>query len=235
MTIVVTRSGKGSALSAGENDGNLDSVCGINEAQPNTTYTVVAADQNRTIECSNASAIAVALDAIATIAAAIDTSDFKVIIKNVGAGATTITPNVADAIDNGASAIVLTQYEYVTLQTDSTLSTWNIIGASGSVHSKSILIGDWNMDSTPTVTVAHGIADITKISSMSALIVSDAGTDITNINYDTGSGAAAGSISIAAADTTSVTLNRFASGLFDSTNYDATSYNRGRITIQYVD
>ena len=54
MTIVITRSGKGSAIDAGENDGNLSSLSGINEAQTGTTYTVVAADQNRTIEISNA-------------------------------------------------------------------------------------------------------------------------------------------------------------------------------------
>lgn len=126
MSIVITSTGKGAAISESENDANLSSMCGINEAQVGD-YTVVAADQNRTIEVSKGTAVAITLDEIATIIAAIDTDDFKVTILNIGVGAATITPDAADTINNGDATIVLATDEFVTLQTDSTKLIWNII------------------------------------------------------------------------------------------------------------
>lgn len=126
MSIVITRSGKGSNISAGENDTNLDSLCGINESQTDN-YTVVAADQNRTIEVNKATAVTITLDDISTIIAAIDTSDFTVTIKNIGAGLVTINADGSDSFDNGASSYVLSRYESVTIQSDSTQAKWNAI------------------------------------------------------------------------------------------------------------
>ena len=137
MTIVITRGGKGAAINSTENDGNLSSLCGINEPQSGTTYTIVAADQNRTIEVSNFAADITLAD-ISTIITDIDTDDFKVTILYVGAGAATITPNVADSLNNGASTIVLDTDDYVTLQTDSTQSVWNIIN----LNQKTVMVSN---------------------------------------------------------------------------------------------
>jgi len=129
MAAVITRTGKGAAITQAENDANLDSLCGVNESQIGTTYTVDAADQNGTIEFSNASPVAVTLTLISTIIAANDTSDFEVTLKNIGAGAATITPT-SDTFDDGSATKVLAQYEWMTIQSDSTQSLWNIVSSS---------------------------------------------------------------------------------------------------------
>jgi len=129
MAAIITRTGKGAAITQAENDANLDSLCGVNESQTGTTYTVDAADQNGTIEFSNASPVAVTLTLIATIIAANDTSDFQVTLKNIGAGTVTITPTT-DTFDDGSLTKVLSQYEWITIQSDSTQTLWNIVVSS---------------------------------------------------------------------------------------------------------
>lgn len=129
MAAIITRTGKGAAITQSENDSNLDSLCGINEPQTGTTYTVNAADQNSTIEFSNAAPVTATLTLISTIIAANDTSDFQVSLKNIGAGDVTVTPT-ADTFDDGSATKVLAQFEWITIQTDSTQSLWNIIASS---------------------------------------------------------------------------------------------------------
>lgn len=129
MASVITRTGKGAAITQAENDANLDSLCGVNESQTSTTYTVDSADQNGTIEFSNASPVSVTLTLIATIIAANDTSDFQVTLKNIGAGDVTIAPTT-DTFDDSSPTKVLAQYEWIILQTDSTQTVWNIVGSS---------------------------------------------------------------------------------------------------------
>lgn len=125
MSKILDRTGTGAALTAAQNDSNLSSLSGINEAQTGTTYTVTIDDQNRTIEFSNAGAVTVTMTAIATIAAALHTDDFKVTLLNIGAG--TVTVNTADTFLGGGTSIVISKGESVTLQTDSTLTIWNIL------------------------------------------------------------------------------------------------------------
>lgn len=129
MAAIITRTGKGAAITQSENDSNLDSLCGINEPQTGTAYTVSAADQNSTIEFSNAAPVTATLTLISTIIAANDTSDFQVSLKNIGVGVVTVTPTT-DTFDDGAATKVLAQYEWITIQTDSTQSLWNIIASS---------------------------------------------------------------------------------------------------------
>lgn len=129
MAAIITRTGKGAAITQSENDSNLDSLCGINEPQTGTAYTVNAADQNSTIEFSNAAPVMATLTLISTIIAANDTSDFQVSLKNIGVGVVTITPTT-DTFDDGSAIKVLAQYEWITIQTDSTQSLWNIIASS---------------------------------------------------------------------------------------------------------
>jgi hypothetical protein len=129
MAAIITRTGKGAAITQSENDSNLDSLCGINEPQTGITYTVEAADQNSTIEFSNASPVTTTLTLISTIIAANDTSDFQVTLKNIGAGIVTVTPTT-NTFDDGTVTKTLAQYEWMTIQTDSTQTLWNIIASS---------------------------------------------------------------------------------------------------------
>lgn len=107
---------------------------------------------------------------------------------------------------------------------------------SAIVRIKIIDIGDWNMDSTASVTIAHGLT-ANKIRTVSALIRNDDDNLFkfidcpfnSNLSYQNGR---------LYFDGTNITLERLnssAGGEFDSTDYNATSYNRGWITIHYVD
>lgn len=132
MTSIVTRTGKGAPITQAENDANLDSLCNINEPQTGTSYTIDADDQNNVIEFSNVSAVTATLTLISTLISAIDTSDFKVLIKNIGAGIVTVTP-ITNTFDDGDTTKTLSQYEWMTIQTDSTETKWNIIESSNSL------------------------------------------------------------------------------------------------------
>ena len=132
MTAIVTRTGKGSPIAQAENDSNLDSLCNINESQTGVSYTVNADDQNNVIEFSNTSAITATLTLISTLLSGIDTSDFKIMIKNVGVGIVTVTPTT-NTFDDGDAVKFLSQYEWMAIQTDSTETKWNIIESSNSI------------------------------------------------------------------------------------------------------
>ena len=130
MTKIIDLSGKGAAIDGTENDANLSSLSGINSPITATTHTIDVDDQNDTIEYSNASPIAVTLPTISSVSgSSIHTDDFKVTLKNIGAGLVTVTRGGIDTFDDGSTSIALEQYEYVTIQTDSTLAKWNIINS----------------------------------------------------------------------------------------------------------
>jgi len=83
-------------------------------------------------------------------------------------------------------------------------------------------IGDWNMDTTALVNVAHGLADNQKIRSYHAFIRDDAGTAVYPLDtfgsttFDVG--------------LNQFELNRTVGLAFDTTDFDATGYNRGNKT-----
>lgn len=130
MTKIIDRTGKGTALSAADNDANASSLAGINEAQTVSPYTVTIDDQNRTIEISSVGAFTANLTAIATIAAALHTDDFQVTLKNIGAGAVTVNRGSTDVFDDASTSITLVTGDTITLQTDSTLARWNVLSPS---------------------------------------------------------------------------------------------------------
>jgi hypothetical protein len=110
--------------------------------------------------------------------------------------------------------------------------------AGATIRTKIIEIGDWNMDSTGYVEVAHGLT-FSKIRKVSALIRNDENNfraplegKVAYINGAVTDCFDGGSIGLYS---TNVLLCRIASGHFDSTAYNSTSYNRGWITIEYVD
>ena len=97
------------------------------------------------------------------------------------------------------------------------------------LKSKIVDIGDWNMDATVTVSIAHGLT-YTNIRAIKVTIRDDVNTlysDLTSY-YDATSSPAI------LADSTNVILARLTGSPYDTTDYNATSYNRGWITIWYV-
>lgn len=99
--------------------------------------------------------------------------------------------------------------------------------AEGSVmlKNKVIDIGDWDMDSTTSVSISHGLLDIGFIRGMAVTVRKD--SDVT-LRMDPISNG--GDIYVEGAN---VILTRDSAGIFDTTEYDETSYNRGWITITY--
>ena len=97
---------------------------------------------------------------------------------------------------------------------------------------KIIEIGDWDMDATALLGVAHGLVDYKKIRSISVIIRDDSDIVYYPLNYIDDLVPLSGGISIIG--TTNITLNRITGAKFDSVTFNSTSYNRGWITINYV-
>ncbi|HEY0750476.1 MAG TPA: hypothetical protein VGD26_04945, partial [Chitinophagaceae bacterium] len=99
---------------------------------------------------------------------------------------------------------------------------------------KEIQIGDWNMDTTGTITIAHGL-DYTKIREVSAWIIQDGGTvrmPLTTID-STGAGTIGGGVLGTSSTTSTIQLGRTVGGRFDNVNYSSIGFNRGYIVITY--
>jgi hypothetical protein len=110
----------------------------------------------------------------------------------------------------------------------------DIVGVT--YHTKKISIGTWNMNTTPSVNIAHGIADFTKIISVYAFIYGDDGSFAKNLNGISSDGSLGGECSWEA---TNITLERAPSGLFNGSTFATTPtingiVTRGYIIIQYI-
>jgi len=111
----------------------------------------------------------------------------------------------------------------------------NVSGYSttdGVIRHKRLNIDDWNMDSTQTVNIAHGLPDMLKIISINVSIINDASSAI--YNFVTSDSVVAGTESISY-NSTNISLSRKTGGTFDNVNYDTVPFNRGYIDIFYVD
>jgi hypothetical protein len=106
---------------------------------------------------------------------------------------------------------------------------------TAAIHRKIVNIGDWNMDSTGTIDIAHGLT-ASKIRSVTAVIVNDAGDTYYPFNgYQASAGGTDYQGMVAYWDATNVRLYRSSGSLYDAATFDSTSYNRGWLTIEYVD
>ena len=92
---------------------------------------------------------------------------------------------------------------------------------------KIVEIGDWDMLTSGTVNVAHGLT-LSKIRGMDVTIRNDANTLYRILTYEGGAG-------VNYADSTNIQIGRDPAGIFASADYNATSYNRGWIIISYID
>lgn len=99
------------------------------------------------------------------------------------------------------------------------------------LSTKVIPIGDWDMVATAGLAIAHSISNYKNIRSVSVIIINDSDT----VNYDLNRGSTTSAMDggLNAITATEVTLSRVTSGWFDDTDFNATSFNRGWITIVY--
>ncbi len=106
-----------------------------------------------------------------------------------------------------------------------------IVARAGGLNTKVLDIGDWDMDADVSVSVAHGITQ-TKIRSISVIIRAD--NNITHADF-MGDTSTQTTEQYMQASATDILLVRATGGRFDNTAHDSTSFNRGWITIQYID
>lgn len=193
------------------------------------------------------------VDTALPVTSAVPDGDFQgqaINIANRGVDTLTVTGTGIPAGTNVIDSILLTwlgtvwgilfmgDLSTVTLNTD-TVSEFTV-GEGVSVQAKSgeqlktkiVDIGDWNMDTVANITVAHGIADYTKIRDVSVMIRNDSVT--LQWKLDAGldvSGVQSGNIGVNNAG--EIALYRQTGSTFDNTSFDSTSFNRGWITILY--
>ena len=115
-------------------------------------------------------------------------------------------------------------------------TTPTVLHVDGStiVRRKIVDIGDWDMDGTAILSVAHTIGDFKKIRSVQAFVRNDTDTLYYPLNTPDFlyTGTAEGGVNYW--DTSIVRLGRVTGGVFDSADFNATSYNRGYIVIEYT-
>lgn len=109
--------------------------------------------------------------------------------------------------------------------------------ASSKTIEKVVEIGDWNMDTTLSVAIAHGLGTAWKnIRSINAIIRNDSDDAYYDLQWTLAQGVGLESAgSIDTIDSTTITLRRASRAVspfgFDSPDFDATSYNRGWLYI----
>lgn len=102
-------------------------------------------------------------------------------------------------------------------------------GSNGTfLKTKVIDIGDWNMDTTASVNVAHGLT-LGNIRSIDVKIRDDDG-----VLFDLVSTSSGNSGSYSSTGSANIVLRRVSGLGFDNTSFDSTSYNRGWVTIVSV-
>jgi hypothetical protein len=94
------------------------------------------------------------------------------------------------------------------------------------IHKKVIEIGDWNMDTSATVEVSHGLT-LSNIIAAQVAIRADSGSNLVML--------APQGLTIISCGETSVYIERTEGGVYDSASYASTGYNRGWIIIEYAD
>jgi hypothetical protein len=105
----------------------------------------------------------------------------------------------------------------------------------GVLNVKVIEIGDWDMDATMNKSVAHGL-DVAKITGVIGVVFNDSGEGTGSyIISGFSNGVTEDKVRFLSNTDTNIQLTRTTGGFFDSVNFDSTSYNRGWVTIWYID
>lgn len=110
------------------------------------------------------------------------------------------------------------------------------------LNTKIVNIGDWDMDGTVEVIVAHGCSNL-KIRGVEVIIFTDNGVTISFGSLANGNTFSLNSCGatestpqggIVGMSATEIVLSRLTGGLFDSASFNQTSYNRGYLKITYA-
>jgi hypothetical protein len=100
-----------------------------------------------------------------------------------------------------------------------------------------INIGDWDMDTTASITVAHGLSatEWKTITNVEVIIRNDSDSVYLQIDSSMPASPERNNGGVDYWDSADFNLSRYATGGFDDAlNYAATPYNRGFITFKYI-
>jgi hypothetical protein len=145
----------------------------------------------------------------------------------------------ATAVDAGSTRALNSTDDDGRLHVDSTSkfmrvydgSAWQYPIADGGIHLKKIDIGDWNMASTASLSIAHGLT-VSKIVKAEVFIRGDDAISLYPLDMSTAGYVVSGKYNVY---NTNVVMDRNSAGLFNSASFNDTSFNRGWIFVWYVD
>lgn len=158
-----------------------------------------------------------------------------------GAGQDKVKPELVNKVNATITAVNELQggtADQIPKKTDGTDFNFemsnSVLPASGTANLKVkvVEIGDWDMDTDAQKNVTHGIADFKKIRSAYAIIRDDSDALYTPLDSFNNAGTPVRG-HIAVFQSTTLRLDRTASESYDSTNYNATGFNRGWVAITY--
>lgn len=161
-------------------------------------------------------------------------------LPSVAAVANTVVVRTAgnvitgDISGNAPTATLATTASSATIATTASLAQGVEVttpGPSLNEHTKQIEIGVWNMDTTGTVSIPHGIVDFKDITSVSVTILDDASSVLSFIPNGVSSMTAPARVHATATD---IVITRLTSGNYDNVSYNDGVMNRGWITIKNV-
>lgn len=124
------------------------------------------------------------------------------------------------------------QFDIVEDKINAAIDALNLLSSTNSICIKILPIGNWDMDSTVSVSIAHGVSGA--IVFCQALIINDNGTGSLNLETSASENTdyyPAGYWSVGPTD---IILIRANGRVFDSIAYNSTPFNRGYVIIAYL-
>lgn len=124
------------------------------------------------------------------------------------------------------------QFDVIEAQINAAIDALNLLSSTNSIGIKVLPIGNWNMDSTVSVSVAHGITGA--IVFCQALIINDNATGSLNLETSASENTDYYPSGYYIVESSNISLYRATGRVFDSTDYDSSPFNRGYIIIAYL-
>tara|TARA_R110002020_G_scaffold142572_11_gene314795 strand:- start:3814 stop:4506 length:693 start_codon:yes stop_codon:yes gene_type:complete len=101
-------------------------------------------------------------------------------------------------------------------------------GSDPKITRKQYVIGDWDMEGTTNVSIAHGLssAELLSVREVNLIIINDSSTVFRSYHTN--------GMQDINLDATNINLVRLDIGIYDDQDYNATSFNRGYVTLCYT-
>ena len=174
------------------------------------------------------------LNLVLTITNTEDGEDSKYIRVLKDADKTVTFSGATDITTNKDIVTTLSEVIYQVYNKNGTIYANALIDStpSSSLYPIIVNIGDWNMAADLSKVVTHGLSDFKKVREIGVMIRDDADSNY----YYTPSVTILDAVNSAIGPLTSTTLSltRSDGGIFNSTSFNSTSYNRGYITFWVI-